>query len=289
LPLPLARAEAILMFTKLAGLVALTLVIPALADDTPKKPDSPKGDEAAAKEVAKLQGTWAVVSVEQDGQAVGADDVKSMRLVVKGNERVLRNGDEVLFRTTFKLDPTKSPKQIDLTPADGPADRPILGIYELKDDSMKVCLALGGGDRPKEFKGGPGVTLAEYRREPKSDQELIQGTWTLESAERGGKNVDLTQEQHIPSQFVFSDGKVELKAGPRTMGGTFKLDAGQTPKALTMTAGGDGATTIAAIYSLEGDTLKVCVDEANLQARPKEIKSADGTRVVVAVFKRAKK
>jgi uncharacterized protein (TIGR03067 family) len=71
------------------------------------------------------------------------------------------------------------------------------------------------------------------------------------------------------------------------MAGTFTLDAGQTPKALTLTPG-DGSNTIAAGYSLDGDTLKVCVDEANMQARPKEIKSANGTRVVVAVFKRAK-
>jgi hypothetical protein len=46
----------------------------------------------------------------------------------------------------------------------------------------------------------------------------------------------------------------------------------------------DAGRTIVAAYTLDGDTLTQCVDEASMQEQPKE-----GTKLVVVVFKRAKK
>jgi uncharacterized protein (TIGR03067 family) len=134
-----------------------------------------------------------------------------------------------------------------------------------------------------------GLLVAANDPTTKKDLEQIRGTWKIEFAQRAGKRVDLAQERLIPKQFVFADGKVEIKAGDRTMSGTFTLDATQKPKALTLTSDKDKDDRIAAIYLLEGDTLKVYVDEANMQERPKELSSKEGTQQVLAVFKRAKK
>jgi len=134
-----------------------------------------------------------------------------------------------------------------------------------------------------------GLLVAANDPSTKKDLEQIRGTWKVESAQRGGKRVDLAQERLMPKQFVFGDAKVEIKAGDRTMSGTYKLDATQKPKALTLTSDKDKDNTIAASYLLEGDTLKVCVDDANMQVRPKELASKEGTQQVLAVFKRAKK
>jgi uncharacterized protein (TIGR03067 family) len=51
----------------------------------------------------------------------------------------------------MKLDPTKSPKHVDLEHyATGVPAWP--GIYELNGDDLKVCLNLEGKARPTEFK-----------------------------------------------------------------------------------------------------------------------------------------
>jgi uncharacterized protein (TIGR03067 family) len=133
-----------------------------------------------------------------------------------------------------------------------------------------------------------GLLVAADDAGARKDQELIQGGWTLDSAQRAGKPVDLATEQHIPQQFVFAGDKVTLKGNGRTQEGTFKLGADQAARSITLTPK-EGDRSIMAAYQLEGDTLKLCVDEANLRERPKEVASKEGTRLVVAVFKRAKK
>src|SRR5688500_11895016 len=78
--------------------------------------------DPAAEEVKKLQGEWQVVEVEAKGKKLAKDDaeVKSMRFVIKDNELTVRAADGGAERKkTFKLDPTKTPKEIDITSLDG--------------------------------------------------------------------------------------------------------------------------------------------------------------------------
>jgi uncharacterized protein (TIGR03067 family) len=121
------------------------------------------------------------------------------------------------------------------------------------------------------------------------DQDRIQGTWAVTSAQRGGKAVDMTAEGHIPREFAFDGEKVTLRAGDRMHEGMFKLDPDTKPRSLTLTSKEDAGRTIVGAYTLDGDTLTLCVDEANMQERPKELASKEGTRLVVVVFKRDKK
>jgi uncharacterized protein (TIGR03067 family) len=65
----------------------------------------------------------------------------------------------------FKLDPAKKPKTIDMT-AEKAKQEQVLGIYELKDDDLKLCFAKGGGERPTEFisKAGTNQTVIVLKR-----------------------------------------------------------------------------------------------------------------------------
>jgi uncharacterized protein (TIGR03067 family) len=70
--------------------------------------------------------------------------------------------------STFTIDPTKSPKHIDLTASGAPDKGKVLqGIYELKDGRLQVCvrdqLAKDKG-RPKQFDGGAGLGLIKFKR-----------------------------------------------------------------------------------------------------------------------------
>jgi uncharacterized protein (TIGR03067 family) len=131
--------------------------------------EAPK-DDAAKKDLEKFQGHWVPEQVVRDGQEVPADELKGLRLTVEGNTRTLRKGDTVVARTTFKLDSSKSPKEIDVTLQQGPMKGATArGIYEVSADTQKICLDLSGGDRPKEFasKSGSNHLLQVFRREKK--------------------------------------------------------------------------------------------------------------------------
>jgi uncharacterized protein (TIGR03067 family) len=142
----------------LAGAAVLGLVA-ARADD--KKPDDKKPDDKG--EAKKFEGTWEVVKATGNGMPI---EQKST-LVLEGNKytRTRPNGDT--DTGTFSVDPSKKPKTIDVMPGDGKAkDKTWLGIYELDGDSLKICLAEPGKDRPDDFtsKEGSGRMSAEYKR-----------------------------------------------------------------------------------------------------------------------------
>ena len=104
---------------------------------------------------------------EQDGKAVPEETVKGARLVIKGDRHTVRVGGETMVGT-HRLDPSKEPKAIDATDTEGPyKGKTIHGIYELTDDTYKVCFAAPGKDRPTEFasKPGSGHRLIVMRRQ----------------------------------------------------------------------------------------------------------------------------
>jgi uncharacterized protein (TIGR03067 family) len=79
----------------------------------------------------------------------------------------------------FHVDPTKSPKTIDLTvlgpnaktPIGTPAPRALLGIYRLDGDSLEICIAIDpdhAEERPTQFESVPGkfISHMKLRRQP---------------------------------------------------------------------------------------------------------------------------
>jgi uncharacterized protein (TIGR03067 family) len=125
-------------------------------------------DDAAKKELKKLEGTWATVSIEAAGQKVTDEDkIKTRKLSAKGDKYTLKVGDETV-QGTIEIDPGKKPKTVDVKPDTGSnKGKTLLGIYELNGDSLKICLALPGKDRPTAFATAAenGQQLVVYKRE----------------------------------------------------------------------------------------------------------------------------
>ena len=125
-------------------------------------------DDAAKKEMKKLEGTWATVSIEAAGQKVTDEDkIKTRKLTTKGDKYMLKVGDETV-QGTIEINPTKKPKTIDVKPDSGTnKGKTLLGIYELDGDGLKICLAPPGKDRPTAFATRPadGQQLVVYKRE----------------------------------------------------------------------------------------------------------------------------
>ncbi|SRR6266496_652505 len=119
---------------------------------------APSSPEAAA-EIEKLKGTWKASSVQRDG-ADHAEYVQAgMQMVFTENTMTISAGENPPMTSSYRLDPTKSPKEIDLS---GQAAGK--GIYLLDGDKLTFCTSTA--DRPTSFatKQGDGLQLVVLKR-----------------------------------------------------------------------------------------------------------------------------
>jgi uncharacterized protein (TIGR03067 family) len=115
-----------------------------------KAKDPAEPPKAKAKEDADLiQGTWRVEAAVVDGKN---DDVPADAAVIfRGDKMIIR--ERVRETDPFRLDPTKTPKAIDVgSPKDSSP-----GIYELDGDRLRICLVRGDGARPTALESKPGT------------------------------------------------------------------------------------------------------------------------------------
>jgi uncharacterized protein (TIGR03067 family) len=128
-------------------------------------------DDATTDDLAKLSGTWLTVSLVNDGKTLvdeKAQPAPATKLVYGRNTWMVKVGNKTVATGKFKIDPAKSPKEIDIFDESGVKnEKTKLGIYEIDGDSYKYCLAPAGKPRPTEFasKAGSGHSLGLSKRE----------------------------------------------------------------------------------------------------------------------------
>lgn len=109
------------------------------------------------KEVKKFQGTWTIESSVAGGMELPANQLKEFIVIFEGDKHTVKNGDTVIQVGTQKIDPSKTPKTIDVTMTEGPSKGVVmLGIYEFDGDTLRACFDMEGKKRPTEFKSPPG-------------------------------------------------------------------------------------------------------------------------------------
>ena len=109
------------------------------------------------KEVKKFQGAWTFESSETGGEKLPVGELRALILTFEGLKHTVKKGDDVIQVGTQKLDPSKSPKTIDVTLTEGlNKGTVLLGIYEIDGDTLKVCFDPQGKKRPTEFKSAAG-------------------------------------------------------------------------------------------------------------------------------------
>ena len=125
-------------------------------------------DEAVKKDRKRYEGTWQVVSLEVDGNKAAEEDAKKITVVNEADGKwAVEVEGKVVARGTSGIDPTKKPKEVDLTVTEGEdSGKTALGIYQFGEDTRTVCLAQPGQGRPTEFAApaGSGHVLAVLQR-----------------------------------------------------------------------------------------------------------------------------
>ncbi len=121
-----------------------------------------KGDKA-------LEGpTWSIVAFEKGGKKEDATG-KGFTATFTGGKLHLSKGGGDTKDGTYKIDPTKKPKQIDMVVE----NETVKGIYEIKGDTLRICGTAKGDPRPTEFKTGadsPALILTFSREKKKADK-----------------------------------------------------------------------------------------------------------------------
>ncbi len=127
--------------------------------------------KAPPDDKALAQGEWEIAAVDvpdetDKNEQKEAEKLKDVTVVVQGDRVTISHAKERGGVTaTFTLDPTKSPREIDITDATvtggGGAGEPeaipgtTRGIYSITGDELVIALPLGDGKnlpRPTEFK-----------------------------------------------------------------------------------------------------------------------------------------
>jgi uncharacterized protein (TIGR03067 family) len=98
-----------------------------------------------------------VESVEAGGKKAPADGLRGLTVTFAGDKYTVKKGDEVIQVGTQKLDPSRSPKAIDVKVTEGLKKGAVmLGIYEIDGDTLRVCFDEAGKKRPTEFRSAAG-------------------------------------------------------------------------------------------------------------------------------------
>jgi uncharacterized protein (TIGR03067 family) len=120
---------------------------------------------------------------------------------------------------------------------------------------------------------------------------VLKGKWIVVSAIRDGNKLSDEQVNGVTLTFDVTGRALVKKGNQLLFDGTFKIDPTKKPKTedATQTSEGEnkGKTTLS-IYEIEGDTLKICSAEPEMD-RPTEFSSMPGSGHFLRVFKREKK
>ena len=144
------------------GLITLTVVLWAAADlsAVADRPDKKKQKPDPVKEELKrLEGVW--------DYAVSRGDLHVT--IRNGQYTSADSKGKVALSARMKIDPTKSPKWLDMVYTAGPYQGTTLAaLYELKGDTLTLCIALSGVSRPTALQQGAKYDLCTLRRRKKT-------------------------------------------------------------------------------------------------------------------------
>jgi uncharacterized protein (TIGR03067 family) len=145
----------------LCGIVAVTV---ALAGGSVQGGDK-ETNESVLK---KIQGTWNFIAQEMAGKPAPKEALAKMTVTFSGDKWTVRDGDKVLQGGTHKFNPDKKPGEVNakITEGEGKGST-MLGIYEMKGNTIRVCFDPQGKARPTSFTPKEGQFAATVERQKK--------------------------------------------------------------------------------------------------------------------------
>ena len=112
------------------------------------------------EQLRALEGTWEFDSLEVDGRPMAEPMLESSRILIDGDCFRSEMGG-TSYEGVFNIDVEKDSHAIDIEFVSGPeSGNWNYGIFELAGDRLKICLDMGGHNRPTAFRTTPGSHCA---------------------------------------------------------------------------------------------------------------------------------
>jgi RNA polymerase sigma-70 factor (ECF subfamily) len=124
----------------------------------------------------------------------------------------------------------------------------------------------------------------------KEDKDAILGTWKVEKVEVDGMDGSDNTEEGLKfkgAMLTFTADKIAAKSGEKSVELTYKLDPSAKPKTIDLDNG--GGKSWMSVYSLDGNTLKICSPREPGGNRPAEVGTKEGSSSFMLVLKREAK
>ena len=233
-----------------------------------------------------IQGKWKRVALTDNGEEPSLEDRTERFMTFTGDEFTGPQQHQPK-PGKFSLDPTASPKQIDLHFPSGPNSYiHIRGIYRLEGDRLTIFQATDwtASKRPTSFepKLGDKRSLLVFERVRVSDRELLQGAWTATALELAGQKAP--QSAFEGKRMMFS-GDLVSRFGKVNQIRQFRLNPTTNPKQIDIGASVEGEFS-QCIYELDGHKLRLCLPQKTEYPRPTEF-DTEGTLNLCVTLQRA--
>jgi RNA polymerase sigma factor (sigma-70 family) len=151
---------------------------------------------------------------------------------------------------------------------------------------LSVAFILGGGSLAYYSFA---VDAPAKDDKPKGDRDAILGTWKTTAFEEEGKDAFDTDEgkRFKEATFTITGDKIEIKSGAKVLEMSYQLDPTAKPKAIDLD--NQKGKTFKGVYSLDGNSLKICVPSDPEGDRPTEVATKVGSNSRLLVLKREAK
>lgn len=127
---------------------------------------SQQAEDRPEDAIVQLQGVWVVTRTVDGGSEQG--ESSKTHFVFHGQQLWIQEGDSLSPGFFVSLDPSANPTHITLTVG----GRVAKGIYEYKNNGLRMCLNVPGQPRPSVFKSDVGTDLRLVELQPEIDPVL---------------------------------------------------------------------------------------------------------------------
>ena len=93
----------------------------------------------------KIQGTWVVELMEVNGQKIPNDKAGDTKMVFSGDKVTLKGGPGKEKDAPFKLDSSKTPKTLEISPPAGET-KAMKAIYKFEGEKLKLAMLMDDSD-----------------------------------------------------------------------------------------------------------------------------------------------
>jgi uncharacterized protein (TIGR03067 family) len=256
--------------------------------------------DATQKELARLAGVWRFAEVTVNGKRQPDVPFETHRMIIlKDGKYVVVQGERVTHGIVT-VDPSRSPRQIDVTITTGRAKgQKFQAIYELDGDTYRFCGSFRSNERPTALGSEPGSgqlfeVFVRDKQDPraalqKAAHRELAGRWQALNYALDGKAASAEELKKVQLSFDETGKSTATSAGKTFIAARCDIDPTQEPMTIDMsyTEGELKGQKALGIFRVDDDVLTICRGRP-AQPRPRDFTSKDGSGYTLMTYRRDK-